>query len=261
MSGLNIQNNSWNGWTSSSIGTLFSGFQTTGVNGLASFVSDYSSIKNGSYGKLVKAYYEKIDSANEEEKKTAKSISDKIDYVNTLDSKKLDSNAKNAASDAKALASAANSLTSNKGNALFTKTNVTGSDGKMDYNYDMEKIYGSISSFVEAYNKVLDQTDKVDSETMDRAISSMLNTTRINSKALTEIGVNINSDSKLSIDKSTFLNADVSAIKKLFNGSSSYASVISKQADSISASIVGTNGYNSTGSYNASSYDFFSQYI
>ena len=77
MSGINISNNSWNNWTSSSIQTLFAGFSTSGVNNLASLTNDYSSIKNGSYGKLVKAYYDKEDSSST--KKT--SSQDKINQL------------------------------------------------------------------------------------------------------------------------------------------------------------------------------------
>ena len=76
MSGLNIQNNSWNGWTSSSIGTLFSGFTPSGVNSLSSIVSDYSQIKNGSYGKLVKAYYDKIMVEKDERLKLKEQLKD-----------------------------------------------------------------------------------------------------------------------------------------------------------------------------------------
>ena len=69
MSGLNIKNPNWNGWTSSSIHSLFSGFNTSGVSSLSSIAGDFSEIKNGSYGRLVRAYYDKIEKPLKNQKK------------------------------------------------------------------------------------------------------------------------------------------------------------------------------------------------
>lgn len=254
MSGLNIQNNSWNGWTSSSIGTLFSGFAPTGVNSLSSIVSDYSQIKNGSYGKLVKAYYDKIETPTTKKTNSEKKIVSKDSKKTT---EKLDTNFKAAATDAKQLANVAGKFNSK----LFSKTNVKDAEGKTEYNYDYSKIYAAVSDFASSYNDVLSSTDKLKDSSVERSVSSMLNTTRINATALQKIGINVKADSTLSVDKETFMKSDISDIKKLFEGKNSYAAGVALQADSISASIVGNSGYNKNGSYNVKAYDFFSEYI
>ena len=254
MSGLNIQNNSWNGWTSSSIGTLFSGFTPSGVNSLSSIVSDYSQIKNGSYGKLVKAYYDKIETPI-----TKKTTASK-DVV-TKDSKKtnakMDVKSQAAATDAKQLASVANKFDSK----LFAKTNVKDAEGKTEYNYDYSKIYAAVNDFANSYNDVLASTDKLENSSVERAVSSMLNNTRINSSALQKIGINVKGDSTLSVDKEAFMKSDISDIKKLFEGKNSYAAGVAMQADSISAAVIGNSGYTKDGSYNVKAADFFSEYI
>ena len=49
------------GWNSLSIKNLFSGLNTTGFNSMSSMVSDYNLIRSGSYGKLLGAYYDKMN--------------------------------------------------------------------------------------------------------------------------------------------------------------------------------------------------------
>ena len=53
------------GWNSLSIKNLFSGLNTTGFNSMSSMVSDYNLIRSGSYGKLLGAYYDKINKESE----------------------------------------------------------------------------------------------------------------------------------------------------------------------------------------------------
>ena len=240
MSGLNIQNNSWNGWTSSSIGTLFSGFTPTGVNSLSSIVSDYSQIKNGSYGKLVKAYYDKIETPITKKTTASKDVVSKDSKETNT---KMDVKSQAAATDAKQLYSVANKFDSK----LFAKTN--------------EKIYAAVNDFVNSYNDVLASTDKLENSSVERAVSSMLNNTRINSSALQKIGINVKGDSTLSVDKEAFMKSNISDVKKLFEGKNSYVAGVAMQADSISAAVIGNSGYTKDGSYNVKAAGFFSEYI
>ena len=45
---------------------LFSNFVVKGASAISGLISDHKSIKNGSYNKLVSAYYDKIDNKNKE---------------------------------------------------------------------------------------------------------------------------------------------------------------------------------------------------
>lgn len=264
MSGLNIQNNSWKGWTSSSISTLFSGFNTTGVNGLSSFVGDYASIKNGSYGKLIKSYYAKVEEnlPKKSDFKTSTSKTDKNKVLDSLKEANLTKAEKTAASDAKGIVNAVDKLAEGKATSVFSKSYVRGENGKQEYGYDKDKIYDAVKNFADAYNKTLDATDKLDNDTVERAVSSMLNSTRMNAKALSAVGISVGTDAKMAIDKDTFMKADMDDIKKLFNGTGSYGATVSSKADSISAAVTGNKGYTKTGSYQSNSTtDLFSEYI
>ena len=69
--------------------------------------------------------------------------------------------------------------------------------------------------------------------TVDRRVASMKNGTASYEKALSRIGIEVNTDGTLSLDKDTFMKADVSKVKSLFNGSGSYGYQVSSQASMI----------------------------
>ena len=104
-------------WDSNSINTLFSslpsrsfGFFGTGNDTSANMLSDYYSIKNGSYGKLMKAYY---NSESEEVSKIASKATSNV----TKNKSDVSSDAKVASevkSSANALKDSANTLIDNK---------------------------------------------------------------------------------------------------------------------------------------------------
>lgn len=252
MAGININVNSWNGWTTSSIGTLFSGFRASGVSSLATIASDYRSITDGSYGQLVKAYYEKVDT-------TSSSTKTKSQNTEKTGSK----SSTTASAEEKALADASytlkNAAEKLSGNTLFRTDYISNSsDG-----YNREAINSAVKSFADAYNDVLDKTDKLKDDTYDSSVASMLNLTRTYSSALSDIGVTVGSDSKLSVDTDKLSNASISDIKKLFNGTGSYGYSIGSRASKLSESILGSGGYNKNGSLTKSSIEasLFSQYI
>ena len=118
---------------------------------------------------------------------------------------------------------------------------------------DMEKIYSAVSSFVDDYNSVLDTMDDVNSTSILSRAKTMTQTTAANSSLLSKVGITINSDNSLSIDKETFLASDLSTVKSLFNGNGSYAYRVSASASLMNyaaeqeADKAAT--YTSTGSY------------
>lgn len=255
MSGINISNDSWNSWTSSSIQTLFSGLSTSGVSSLASLTSDYSSIRNGSYGKLVKAYYKKENSSGS--KNT--SAQDKINQLAKDTTAQNTKQETQVASDAKSVVNAVDKLEKTGSSSLFTKSYSASSN---NYGYNTDKIYSAVSNFADSYNNLISSTDKLNSSSNDTNVSNMLNATRINSKALAKIGITIGSDSKLSVNKDTFEKSNMSEVQSLFQGSGSYGSTISNQAEAISGRITGTTGYNSSGKYSNTNFsDLFSSYV
>lgn len=235
---------------------LFSGLGATGAGGSGgminnNFLSDYASIKNGSYLKLMKAYYK--SDANDAVKKLAG------DKVTKEESQKLTK----VQSSTDALKESADALMSTGSDSLFEKINVTTKDEfgneTTTQQYDVEKIYKAVGDFVKNYNSVVDAVDASGNEKIsDRAVT-LANNVVANLKSLNKMGITIDTDMKLSINKEEFEKADMNTVKNLFNGIGSFSYQVSAQASLInyaaqratSATYTGTgtfsSGYN-TGS-------------
>lgn len=224
--------------------TLFSGMfsgsstKTTGYTA-NSFLSDYASIKNGSYGKLLKAYYKKTSAEDSTSTTSANKYSSKPGASTSLDT-------------AETLAKVQSTT-----DALKESADALLEKGKKSV-FDSEKedaVYNAVSDFVKDYNSVLDATDKVNSTSILQKTLSMVNTTKANEKMLSKVGITINEDNSLSLDKETFDKADKTTLKNVFQSTGSYgynisasASFINFKADTEAAK---ANTYNSFGNYNA----------
>ena len=225
------------GYDSSSISMLFSSMgsrnnNSGGMDMLGINYSDYASIRSGAYGKLLKSYYS-LDSDNTK-KKTDSVLSEKTSSANIEDS-------------AEALTSTVKELYTRSNNKVFAK------DSKG--NYDTSKIYDKVSSFVEDYNNLLTTAGKSNVSRIKSSVSSMKNATDYKESRLNEIGISVDSkDGTLSIDKDTFMKADMSKVKDLFNGTGSYAYSVATQASMIDAGAQNeatkANTYGSAGGYN-----------
>ncbi|MCI8433121.1 MAG: hypothetical protein HFH83_08015 [Lachnospiraceae bacterium] len=208
---------------------LFSslGSGAAGVGG-SNFLSDYASIKNGSYAKLMKAYYS--ETANDSVKTIAKNNKSVSKAMTSKESKKYAEVQK----DTDALKESADALL---GKSLFEKKDITVTDENgvesTTRDYDRNAIYNAVNSFVNNYNSVIKSTGETDNDTVDRRVASMKNGTASYEKALSRIGIEVNTDGTLSLDKDTFMKADVSKVKSLFNGSGSYGYQVSSQASMI----------------------------
>ncbi len=215
---------------------LFSGLNTskTGSAGNLSFLSDYAAIKNGSYGKLMKAYYAETGS-NDAVKKLAKSSNS----VSKDDTETL-TKVKSATDDLK---ESADKLLAKGSKSVWAED-------------DMEKVYSAVNELVKDYNSVLDTMDKTNSTSILSRAKSMVNNTAVNEKLLGKVGITINEDNSLSIDKKAFLEADKATVKNLFSGNGSFAYRLSasasmmnyaaeKEADK-AATYTGTGAYGNT---------------
>jgi flagellar capping protein FliD len=208
-------------------------------------LGDYASIKNGSYGKLLKAYYKKQESdATSEEAKE-----------DTVKRTKL----KSGASDLKSAAAALND------NSLFKEGEyeVTYSDGtKGTSKYDVNKIYDKAKTFVDAYNSAVKSGASFeDGSSVSKRTLSLIAYTSQNSALLSELGITTSTkdgeEGQLTIDEDKFKKASTGTMKSLLTGSGSYTSVVENKA-SLIASLAESqaskySGYNAKGNYDAGS--------
>lgn len=187
-----------------------------------SWLTEYASIQNGSYGKLAKAYYAKKSGTDE---KTAMAEQEKKQQTDNR-----------IATTADTLKDAAGAMTGVA--SLFEKKELTVSkeDGttekKTDYDYDA--IYKAVKKFADSYNEMLTQGEKSDKTGVLSPTAHMVSATLRNSKLLTEAGITVNKDNSLSVDEDTLKNTKITTLKALFSGKNSYADQIASKASLIS---------------------------
>ena len=233
-------------YDSNSISTLFSSLSTSSSSSSTSGAtdllgisySDYNCVKSGSYYKLMKAYYSKVDSGDS-------STSTSADSTKTLTA--IESSADELNESASALY---------KSSSLYNKKQVTGEDGTVSYEYDMDSIYDKVSAFIDDYNSMIESAGQSETSSIASSAANLVNYTNANSSMLSSVGISIDSkDYTLSIDETKFKSADMSNITSLFKGTGSYAygvavkgSMINSYAESEASK---SNTYTSSGSYSS----------
>lgn len=233
------------------VSSLFSSLNSgsaSGSSGLSSILSDYSAIRNGSYGKLMRAYYRETGDS------TAKTFKNSA-VKNSNTSTAADSSAtiKELQSTTDDLTASAKNLYTTGSKSVFQKKSVTDENGQTSQQYDTDAIYKSVKSFVDDYNNVLNAADKSADSKVQNSVIGMVNYTKMESNMLGKLGITIGSDYELSIDEDTFKKADMSVAKSLFNGTGSYAyTVASKSAM--------TNSYADMEASRANTYNRFGSY-
>ncbi|MCI8991574.1 MAG: hypothetical protein HFG80_02425 [Eubacterium sp.] len=238
--------------TVSSLSTLFGGLGGSSSNSVgmdASFLSDYSSIRNGSYYKLLKAYYSQDSDGSKTSATRAKiSNNNKEAVANRTSIKKMNTTASD-------LKSKTYDLMRTGSKSLFKTKEVKQDDGTVKQEYDADAIYKGVKAFVDSYNAVIEQADKVDNSSVKRSTISMINTTASNEKRLAELGITVGSDYQLTINESAFKDADMSKAQYLFQGNGSYAARVSAHSSNImnySVSALNSGGmYSSHGAYSS----------
>lgn len=229
-------------------GSMFSNNASTNwTSNLTSVLSDYSSIRSGSYYKLLKNYYSK----DENKSSAAKDLMSSSD-------KTANKELTQAKASADELKSSAEALTAKGTKSLFTKKNITTKDenGKETtvLDYDRDAITKAVKSFAENYNSLVESSaDVTDTSVLSKTLQ-MTKTTLANKNLLSDVGITISGGNKLTVDEEKLKTADINSLKTLFNGTNSYADKIAQKASQISTaasqSASKSSGlYNSSGSY------------
>ena len=191
--------------------SLLGGGGSAGGAGGSTLLTDYASIKNGSYGKMMKAYYAKQKA--EEEAESSDSVNSK--------SKKT----KDAAS-----SSAARKF-------YETASKMSG----LDYSEDnMDELYDKVSAFVKDYNSMMTSASKSKNSAVKAQADALNDYTYQNHKLFAKIGITMNSDRTLSIDEDTFKKVNertgatnIPTLTTLFKGVNSFADKAADRASRI----------------------------
>lgn len=218
------------------VSALFSGASNQSSGNM---LADYASIKNGSYGKLLKAYYarQKAQSASE-----------------TEDSAQKLTLMRSSADSLKKSADALNNASLWEKKKTTKKDEETGEETEVE-DYDWDAITKAVKSFITNYNALVTQAGDFDNKNILRNAAWMEGTTNTYEKLLANVGISIGTGNKLELDENALKNADISTIKSLFTGNGSLADKISQKANTLSnvaaSAAVRANGvpYTSNGSY------------
>lgn len=216
---------------------LFSSLNNNNSTGFS--LTDYAQIKNGSYGKLMKAYYGK---GNSDTAGTAKPSSKKLDETAT---KNMNAVQKSADEFRDATESVKSAISSG----------------------DKEKVYKAATDFADKYNSLMSSAGKVSNKSVTRLATNLMNEVASNLKLLSKAGITVSENGKMSVDEKSVKAEGNTALSSLFGNRGSFADMVSGRASSIvnkaKAAVNASSTYTAKASYNnkeTSVGDFYDSY-
>lgn len=229
MSGINFSD-----FASYDTGYDFSSLLGGTTNPSGNLLSDYVSIKNGSYGKLMKAYYAKMDSEN------ASASGDSTKKLTLM---------KSNADSLKKSADALNNASLWKKRKIKTTDEETGEEVEEE-DYDWDAITKAVKSFIEDYNSVVQQAGDSDTKNVLRNAAWMTGMTDKAQNLLSQVGITIGKGNKLELDEDALKKAtNIATLKSLFTGYGSFADKIAQKAGSISNAATNAAARDKGGTY------------
>lgn len=203
---------------------LFSGLSgSAGAN--LNFLSDYASIKNGSYGKLMKSYYsaEKASAAvSEERKSSSKNILEKFweQRRNPKVSKDVQEANANLTAGLSTLKTSVAALRNDK-----TYTDTAGGQSAQD------KTVAAMKAYVEDYNSVVNASKDSTLSGKTAYVANMMSSTAANADKLSEVGITVEANGNLKLNEAKLREAGSEKVKELFSASDimSYGSKIASR--------------------------------
>ena len=212
---------------------LFSGLGS-GASGTAgsNFLSDYASIKNGSYGKLMKAYYSNIDSSGTTVSRGKTGTNNVLEQI--LEERKNPTVSKEAQEANANLTSGISSLIKSVSTLQNEKTYTTSEDGTSA----ADKVVSAIKDYVSLYNNVVSAAKNSTLASQTSHVASMMRNSEANAGKLAEIGISINRDGTLQLNEGKLKSTDISKVQDLFSKEDvmSYGSTVMARLGFASAS-------------------------
>ncbi|MCH5275874.1 MAG: flagellar filament capping protein FliD [Lachnospiraceae bacterium] len=211
---------------------LFQGLSGSDSSGNLNFLSDYTAIKNGSYGKLMKSYYGTKNSSSITASGSKSSTSNVVDRI--LEEKKNPTVSKEAQEANSKLTSGISSLMTSVSTLQNDNTYKNSKDGTSA----ADKVVSAIKDYVSQYNDVVSAAKNSTLANATSHVAGMMNSSKANAEKLAEIGITINGDGTLQLNESKLASTDISKIQKLFSKDDviSYGSTVKSRLGFASAS-------------------------
>lgn len=199
-------------------------FGSSNSYGTGSFFSssnfgDLALMRSGVYTKMLRSYYEKVEGESDTKKTTTAN-----QFTNIRD--KVESEKTNALQVSKVN----EQLSSVKSTAKSLETNAKSLAG-MDFDESTkEELYDAVKKVADSFNSVIDSSGKADLASISQSVKWMTDSASVREKQLNKLGITIGTDGKLSVDEDKFKAANLTDIKSMMQGNSSYISSIAQRA-------------------------------
>ncbi len=193
-----------------------------GGAGSSNFFSDYASIRNGSYRRLLKAYY----GGNNNTSTTAGARSNTSNVLDRILEERKNPKLSEQTSEANSKLTAGIPTLTNAVKTLQNDTTYTASeDGKKSA---QDKVVSALKSYVSEYNDVVNAAKKSTLSGKTSHVASMMKSTSENADKLREIGISVNANGTLQFIEGQAKRADISKVQDLFSddNSMSYGSTV-----------------------------------
>lgn len=214
---------------------------SSGGMGNLNFLSDYASIKNGSYGKLMKTYYGTGLDAGKTTSSKKYSSNNVVDRI--LEEKKNPKVSKEAQEANANLTTGLSSLKTSVSALQNGKTYTDTENGQSA----ADKVVSAMKAYVSDYNDVVNAAKGSTLARKTAYVENMMSSTAANADKLSEIGVTINSDGTLELNAAKLKEAGTSKVQELFSSDNimSYGSTIASRVKFAGGS-TSTNATSST---------------
>ncbi len=191
------------------------------------FLSDYASIKNGSYARLMKSYYgtgQTLGSVPSSSKKSTKTsnVLDKI--LEERKNPKVSKNVQEANENlTKGISNLKSSVSALQSDGTYTSTENGQSAA--------DKVVSAMKTFVSDYNNVVNSAKGSTLANKTAYVANMMGSTAANADKLEEIGIRINAKGNLELNEAKLKAADLSKVQELFSPDDmmSYGSMIASR--------------------------------
>ena len=229
--------------------SLFSGMTTgssTGSASMSNLLADYTSIKNGSYGKLMKSYYGSVKNSSAASTSTKSSSGNMLDRI--LEEKK---NPKVSKDVQKANANLTAGLSNMKTSVSALQNDATYTNTKNGQSA-ADKVVSAVKAYVSDYNDVVNASKGSTLTSKTAYVANMMSSTTKNADKLSEIGITINSSGTLEINEAKLRAADISKVQELFSAKDimSYGSMVASRLQFAGATTSTNTTTESTGTSN-----------
>ena len=200
-------------------------------NGSSNFLADYASLKSGSYGRLMKAYYGTTVNSSSTSSGTGTRTSNVLDKIlEERKNPKVSEEVQEAnANLTTGISNLKKTVASLQNDSTYTATQ-NAQTGQVSQSA-VDKTVSAMKDYVAQYNDVVNASKKSTMTNKTGYIANIMSSTAANADKLKEIGVTINTDGTLMLNEKKLRETDVTKVQDLFSSKDlmSYGSTVASR--------------------------------